>query len=48
VVEEFYPEGDVPLDKDEIALPLPAEKAAQSSLVNKLEIRTANLESNAR
>ncbi|MFH1660991.1 MAG: hydrolase or metal-binding protein [Pseudomonadota bacterium] len=45
VVEEFYPEGIGALDNAETASTLPAEKVAQSGLVNKLDDRAAKLAS---
>ena len=48
VVEEFYPEGDGASDHAEAASPVPTEKAAESSLVNKLEDRAAKLASDVK
>ena len=48
VVEEFYSEGIGALDNAETASTLPAEKAAQSSLVNKLDDRAAKLASDVK
>ena len=45
VVEEFYPEGDRFLDNAEAASPRPAQKLAQSTLVNKLDDRAEKLTS---